>query len=170
MTEKFEIKPKNKKHFKKLLRFAKQILGICKSLKLTPIVYGGLAYLYYTKDESFPVRDLDFLVSESTFTDLIKLLDKQKNLTHKKMPYHSIEVFSDDLEIDLDSMEHFLGSRSKDIHKVQIERIELSILNIEALIDIYEKALEEMPQIRKLDEKRKNYTKKLENLKQSNRF
>lgn len=165
MTEKFEIKPKNKISFQKLLRFGEQILGICKSLDLTPVVYGGLAYLYYTKDKTFSVNDLDLLVPEHTFTDLMKLLDKQKNLRYKKMPYYSIEVFSNDLEIDLDSIEHFLGPRPKDTRKAQIEGLKFNILNIGALIDIYEEALREMPKIRKLDEKRKNYTKKLDNLK-----
>ena len=132
---------------------------------MTPIVYGGLAYFYYTKDENIAINDLDLLVPESKFTELIKLLNKQKNLVYKKMPYHSIEVFDKDFKIDLDSIEYFLDPRSRTTHKIQIDNLEFNILNTEALIDIYEKALKGIPNIIKFDKKRKNYIKKLKNLK-----
>lgn len=155
-------------YHKELLAFGKSIIKICNSINITPIVYGGLAYFYHTNDKKVVVNDLDLLVPESAFTDLIKLLDKQENLRYEKMPYHSIEVFSDDLEIDLDSIEHYLDPRSRENIEVDINGALFNILNIDSLIDVYQEALDNVPDIKELDDKRKKYTIKLTNLKKQN--
>ena len=160
-----EIYPANTASFNELLKFAKTILGLCRKLKLKPIVYGSLAYFFHTKDSTLPVNDLDLLISEAAFPNLIKLLDKQKkNLDYKVMPYHSLEVYKEDLKIDLDSIEHFLYPRPSKAIKARIGGLDFNIINLEALIDIYCEALENMPRIKKLDKKRVLYTRKLDNL------
>ncbi|QQS59273.1 hypothetical protein IPN35_00055 [Candidatus Peregrinibacteria bacterium] len=83
MIHKLQILPNNKDSFQKLIKFAKIILDICKNLKTIPIVYGGLAYFYYTKDQNIPVGDLDILVPESSFQSLIKIF-QEKELNIKR--------------------------------------------------------------------------------------
>lgn len=148
----------------KLFDFGKQIFDILQRLNISPIVYGSLAYFYHTNDTSLPVRDIDLLLPESNFAKISEMLDKEKNITYKLMPYHSIEVFRDGLEIDIDSIEHFLDPRSREFHKSTINDLDLNILNKESLASIYKEALDNMPQEKDLDEKRNKYQKKLGNL------
>jgi len=166
MVPKFEVQPANSDSFHELLAFAGEILKLCRELSVVPIVYGGLAYLYYTEDESISVRDLDLLVPESAFPDFIRLLDQQNDLTCKLMPYHSLEVFKGDFEIDLDATGHFLGTRSSKTEQVEIAGMLFHMINLESLIGIYQEGLDNMPAIRKLDEKKKRSEYKLRNLKE----
>lgn len=171
MGDYFEItfmnkQPANKESFQKLLEFGKQILDICDKLEIMPIVYGSLAYFFYTEDETLPVNDIDFLVPESFFSDLMKELDKLEGVKYKKMPYHSIESFKGEMEIDLDSIEYFLDPRSREEAIMEINEMKFHIINKDSLIDIYQEALDNMPQEKNLDEKRSRYQKKLDNLEQ----
>lgn len=167
--ESLNIQPANSEFFQRLLLFAKQTLEICKHKGVTPIVYGSLAYFAYTKDQSLPVQDLDLLVPEAFFPDLIRGLSDLDGVTFIHQPWHSIEAFKADLKIDFDAAEHFLDPRSHVVTLVDVQGIPFSILNIEALISIYQEALDNMPKEKHLDEKRAKYTIKLINLKQAER-
>lgn len=142
----------------------KRILALCKQAKVTPIVYGSLAYFVHTQDPEVEIRDFDLLVPEASFPILKELLDQEDDLTVKVQPYHSIEVYNDKLEVDLDSQEHFLFPRSAETITTELEGIELQILNRASLADIYREAIEQMPQIKKLAEKRQRYLQKLTRL------
>ncbi len=157
--------PANKEQFQSVLAFGKEILDLCGELSITPIVYGSLAYFAHTNDDSLPVNDIDFLVPETSFDALILKLSKMEGLTYEKMPYHSIEVFKNGIEMDLDSMEHFLDPRPRNASTVEINGQAFQILNKPALIEIYQEALDNMPDERHLDDKRAKYQKKLDNLK-----
>lgn len=157
--------PANKAQFEKVLAFGREVLNMCAELSITPIVYGSLAYFAHTKDESLPVNDIDFLVSEASFDDLMEKLDAMEGVRYEKMPYHSIEAFKGDIEIDLDAIEHFLDPRPRDAEMAEIKGVQFQILNKSALIEIYQEALNYMPDERHLDEKRAKYQRKLDNLK-----
>lgn len=157
--------PTNKEKFKEVLTFGKQILDICNKLDIQPVVYGSLAYFAHTQDESLPVNDIDFLVPEASFERLMKELDVLVGIRYEKMPYHSIECFKGDIEIDLDSIEHFLDPRPRDTIEYTINGLKFRAVNKDTLADIYQEALKNMPDERHLDEKRKKYQKKLDNLK-----
>lgn len=158
--------PANNEKFKEVLAFGKQILEICTTLNVQPIVYGSLAYFAHTQDESLPVNDIDFLVPEEFFDDLMKELDGLEGVRYEKMPYHSIECFKGDIEMDLDSIEHFLAPRPRDAVDFKIEGLTFSVVNKDTLADIYQEALDNMPDDRHLDEKRAKYQRKLDNLKE----
>ncbi len=150
---------------KPLFCFYKKIYKIFYKLNIEPIIYGSLAYFYYTKDKTIPIKDIDLLVPESNFICIQKILDSLKNITYKVMPWHSIEVFENGMKIDIDSIEHFLDPRPREFNKATFGDLNLNFLNRDLLINIYEEALLNMPKEPKLDEKRKKYQKKLENLK-----
>ncbi len=159
------IQPANKKQFQNVLAFGKEILDVCKELSITPLVYGSLAYFLHTKDETLPVNDIDFLVPEASFPLLMKRISELGGVSYKKMPYHSIEVSKDGVEIDLDAIEHFLDPRPREAIPATINGIEFQILNRTSLIAIYQEALDKMPTEKRLNEKGVKYQKKLENLK-----
>lgn len=161
------VLPANPKDFQALIAFSKEILSICDHLSIKPVVYGSLAYFGHTGDSSLPVRDLDLLVPEAKFPELLEALSKLENIRYELMPYHSIEVYRGELEVDLDSIEHFLDPRSRKTVVKEIGGLTVNLLNRESLISIYQEALDNMPHIEKLDEKRAKYTMKLNNLKAS---
>jgi hypothetical protein len=156
--------PANKEKFREVLVFAKQILDICNKIDIQPLVYGSLACFAHTEDVTLPVNDIDFLVPEASFDDLMKELDGLEGVRYEKMPYHSIECFKGDIEIDLDSIEHFLDPRPRDSVSFEIDGLTFSIVNKDTLADIYQEALDNMPDERHLDEKRAKYQRKLDNL------
>jgi hypothetical protein len=161
-----EKSPQNSERFQKVLAFGSEILGVCRELSITPVVYGSLAYFSHTQDESLPVNDIDLLVPEATFDALQKKLSQLKGVKFERKPYHSIEAFKDGIEIDLDSIEYFLDPRSRDAELVVVHGIEFQIVNRSTLVEIYQEALANMPDERHLEEKRARYQKKLDTLKQ----
>lgn len=163
--EKLTVLPANPESFKRLLKFAKKVLEICERHSVSPIVYGGLAYFAHTRDQSLPVQDLDLLVPEEAFSDLVLELKNIDGVTFVQQPWHSIEVSKGDLKIDFDSAEHFLHPRSHGVVIVDVQGAVFSILNKDALASIYQEALDNMPNDKELDEKRAKYLKKLNNLK-----
>ena len=74
--EVFQLLPVNSKSFQELLKKSAIILNICENLKIIPIVYGSFACFYHTQDENMPVNDLDLLVPEDSFPELINILKK----------------------------------------------------------------------------------------------
>lgn len=159
-----DIYPANKERFQKVLAFGKEILDVCKELSITPLVYGSLAYFLHTKDETLPVNDIDFLVPEASFQALMEKLAGLQGVKYEKTPYHSIEVFKGEIEIDLDAIEHFLDPRPREVTTVVINGIEFQVLNRASLIETYQEALDKMPAEKRLNEKGIKYQKKLENL------
>ena len=157
--------PQNKESFKAVITFGKEVLAVLKKVGVQEIiVYGSLAYFAHTEDESLPVNDIDFLLDENYFEQLIPELEKLKDVRVDVKPYHSIELYKGDLEIDLDSIEHFLDPRSRESVAVEIERMNLEIVSKDVLADIYQEALDNMPNEAHLEEKRSRYQKKLDNL------
>ena len=66
MTKIF-YKPKNQDYFEKLLSFSKVLFYICEKYNIQPIVYGSLAYAFFTRDEKIEINDIDLLVPEEAF-------------------------------------------------------------------------------------------------------
>jgi hypothetical protein len=159
------IQPANEEQFQNVLAFGKEILDVCKELSITPIVYGSLAYFLHTNDETLPVNDIDFLVPEAVFQALTEKIGRLEGVKYEKKPFHSIEVFKDGIEIDLDGIEHFLDPRPRQAISVTIDGIEFQILNRASLIEVYQEALDKMPDEKRLNEKGAKYQKKLANLK-----
>jgi len=165
MTTNFTLNPVNPDHYKKLLKFGEVIFNICNKVNVSPVIYGSLACFYHTKNENMKVNDLDLLVPENSFPDFINQLKNHKELTYEKMQYPSIVVHSDDLKIDLDSIEKYLFPRSASTESTKIDGISYNILNPDSLIDIYQEAVDRMPRTKEFDKQRELYLNKIDSLK-----
>ncbi|MBU0535519.1 MAG: hypothetical protein KKE20_01035, partial [Nanoarchaeota archaeon] len=99
--------PQNKEYFSKLLSFVKELSEICKELNINPIVYGSVPYAFYTKDETININDIDILVPESSFVNLINKIKENENLRYEETDYHSLKVFKDDAKITFDAIEEY---------------------------------------------------------------
>ncbi len=89
-----------------LIKFAKEIIEICKSNGITPILYGSYLVLHYTKNKKMNVNDIDFYVPEEFHKKMIKIL-KEKNIKYKYLKeWHCLQIFKDDLKVELDSIDY----------------------------------------------------------------
>lgn len=111
-----------------------------------------------------PVNDLDLLVPEKAFPELIKMLTKN-HIQHEEMPWTSIVCKMAHAKVELDSIERNLASRIRKVHKINIGNLQLDILNLESLTSIYQEAVDRMPDTEEFKKQKGLYAKKLNNLK-----
>ena len=162
--EVFQLLPVNSESFQELLKKSAIILNICENLKIIPIVYGSFACFYHTQDENMPVNDLDLLVPEDSFPELINIL-KKNNIIHKEMTWTSIVCTIDNSKIELDSIERNLGIRSKETIYIQVGDSGFNIINRISLTDIYQEAVDRMPETQEFAKQKALYKGKLDKLK-----
>ncbi len=149
---KIDIYPRNKKQFLRLIDFGKEIVSICKKFKITPIVYGSLAYLIYKKDKNIKVNDIDFLIPGNNFKKIIYILRK-KGLLYKYIPEgRSLIIYKGNLNVDLDAY----SKKPTKLKTFNFGGLNIKILSLKTLMGIYKRASETSK-----DNPKENYKKYL---------
>ena len=138
-------KPQNDDYFFQLLHFLKELLEMCIELKLEPVIYGSLAYAFYTNDESIYINDIDILVPESAFSSLIERITKHSDLRYEETDYHSIKVFKYKAKITFDAMEEYSKDLPRDFVKVILNDIPLTIVSLNSLKEMYNRGKNTIP-------------------------
>ena len=69
-----KVFPKNKDHFARLLNFLKEILNICDSLNISPMLNASLAVFTYTKNKNMRVNDVDLLIPQADSLRIVPIL------------------------------------------------------------------------------------------------
>jgi len=156
--KKISYYPQNKEQFAKLLSFLKVVFDMCDKLEIKPIVYGSLAYAMHTEDENIRINDVDLLVPESLFPKFIELIDKSEELSYEETDYHCLKVFQNGEKITLDSIEHYYSNLPLNFENVEINGIGVTIVNLNALKEIYKRG------VSTIIAKREEYQKKLDKL------
>lgn len=151
--------PKNKKHFSKLILFAKELFEICRKLNVKPVIYGSVAYAVYTKDESININDVDALVPKLYFSKIISKIKDKRDIYYEETNYNSLKIFKDKLKITSDSIEEYYKNLSQNFVKVKVNNIPFIIVSLESLREIYRKVKD-----RTILSKRKGYSEKFEKL------
>lgn len=160
MTNQITYYPQNKEYFENLLSFYEILFKLCENLKIKPIVYGSLAYAFYTQDKEISINDIDLLVEEKNFDKIINELGKYSDLTFEITTYNSLKVFLNGVKITFDSIKHYYYDESllPDFIEVEINNHKFTIVSLDSLKIIYSKWVENIPI------KREQYKKKLEKL------
>jgi len=139
------IYPKNKQYFKELIPFTKQILLICKTNKISTVIYGSFAHFYHTKDEGMKVNDIDIIIPREGLKKLIKLLKKNKIKFIRCSPNdYSLIIKKGKLKLELDEV----GTGYKTIKektlfkkqghdKIDFYGVETGLLSLKDLIEMY---------------------------------
>lgn len=144
-----EYQPQNKEYLSKLLGFAEELFEICQELKIKPVIYGGLAYAFYTKDETININDIDFLVPESTFPNIIDKIKERKEWRYETTGYHSLKVYKNDAKINFDEIEGYYEEYYKDLPpdsvEVSINNVLLAIVSLKSLKRFYKKVNADIP-------------------------
>ena len=154
--------PANKDFFIRLKFFCREILDLCNQLRVTPIAYGSLAYFGYTKNKTIRVNDFDFLIPEIHFEKIIKVLAKNKIKYNYSAEWHTLQIFNDDLRIELDSIDYWY-SGPRDFRDFDFDGLIVKAISLEGLKLQYKKASEASKD--RPDEYRKKFSV-LEKLKQ----
>lgn len=82
------LEPYNSEHFLKLCLFAQVLLDKCDELNLRPVVYGSVAYAFYTNDNEININDIDFLISETAFPKIIAAFRGYAGITYEHSIIH----------------------------------------------------------------------------------
>ncbi len=137
-----KIYPKNKELFTQLKAFCKEILEICEQIKVSPIVYGSLAYFGYTKNKETQINDIDMLVPEDSFEKMIKILDKKSIRYHYSTKWHTLQIFKEELKIELDSIDFWQKDLPQQFETFDFDGLIVNVVSLESLRKIYKKASE----------------------------
>lgn len=156
--QKIFYQPKNRDYFEKLLSLSKVLFEICKKHSIKPIVYGSLAYAFFTQDETIEINDIDLLVPEEVFPIIIEEINKQKELSYQETDYNSLKVFQNDVKITFDSIKHYYSNLPKNFLEVSINSHPFKIVSLEALKGIYVRGRNNIPI------KKEAYQKKIDGL------
>jgi len=139
--EKINIYPKNKEHYIKLIKFAKEILDICKEIGIEPIAYGGLIYFGYALDKNTPIHDIDFLVPEKYLGKIAEKLKKRKirySWNHKR---HDFKIYKKGAKIELDALENY-KCKGK-IKRFDFDGLKVNAVSLKSLTNTYKNACKE---------------------------
>lgn len=156
--QKIFYKPKNRDYFEKLLSLSKVLFDICEKHNIQPIVYGSLAYVFFTQDEKIEINDIDLLVPEEVFPIIIEEIKKQKGLSYQETNYNSLKVFQNNVKITFDSIKHYYSGLPENFIEISINNFPFKIINLEALKEIYIRGRNNIPV------KKDAYQKKIDSL------
>lgn len=143
--EQLKINPTNREYFDRLVSFADQISEICRKNNVQPVVYGSLAYIFYTQDENIAINDIDFLVQENDFQKITDLVKTIPETTCEPTDYHSIKFFKDGCKIAFDSTDHYLKDIDPKITTVKINGTEFNLVDKETLKLVYRRGVDTIP-------------------------
>jgi len=131
--------PKNKKHFIQTKAFCKQILKILQELKITPILWGGLAYFAYTGNKDAVIHDIDLAIPYKGFAKVMKSLDERGIKYSYNEKWKDIVVTKGKLVVDLDRTEDYHRGCRK-FTTFDFEGLALKTVSLDDLIKMYRKA------------------------------
>lgn len=134
-------RPKNKKHFSRLLDFCEEVVAICSELGISPVLSGSLAVFGYTMCEAMKVNDIDLACSELEFPRIIHALDKNE-IAYKLKEWHVLQVLKDDLKVEFDSMEYWMQDLPNEFNTLVIDGHRFKVVSLSSLKELYRRGLE----------------------------
>jgi len=133
-------RPKNRKHFSRLLEFCKLVIAICHDLDIEPVVTGSLAVFGYAQNQAMRVNDIDLACSELEFPRLCKALEA-RGIAHELKEWHVLQARKDDLKVEFDSMEHWMADLPEDYDTLMIGGYALRVVGLSSLRELYRRGL-----------------------------
>ena len=132
--------PSNRDHFARLSKFGGEIVAICGDLGVAPVLYAGLAAFAYIQDARIAVHDLDLLIPEASYPDVVRVLG-ERGIDHVMREWHVLQVLRDDLKIELDALEFWSNVWQIELPEVydtlRTDDFEIGILPLAALKQTY---------------------------------
>lgn len=134
--------PHDKERFVRLMDFFKEVLDICKDLNISPVLDGSLAVFAYTANQQMSVKDVDLTCSEIEFPRVMRVLD-EKSIRHVSKEWHVLQIWQDDLKIELGSMEYWYRDVPNEYETLQIDEYQVRMLRLNDLREFYKQGMED---------------------------
>ncbi len=139
--DKKEEMPKNKEQFKRLVKFAKEIIQLCKDNDIPVLFYGSFIHFYYTRDKTMNVNDIDLMVIKKDFPRLMSLLKKNK-IEFKFYPDWKMIIIKKGalkIEIDYVNEEYKKGNKLNEriLEKIDFYGVSVFGLTLKQLEEMY---------------------------------
>ena len=131
-----------------LFDHGRAMMGHCRALGLTPVVYGSLAYLALTGDASQGVNDIDLLVDEVAFPDLLKRARQDPACWAEATTYHTIKVLRGGAKVSFDSIDHYLAGLTWTLHSHAVDGLVFQAVDRRTLAEVYRRGAATIPQNR----------------------
>ena len=144
--------PKNKDKFVRLIEFFKEVLDICGELNVRLVLNGSLAVFAYTGNHEMDVNDVDLTCSEMEFPRIISVLE-ERYIGYKWREWHVLQIFRNDLKVELDSVEHWYQGLPMDCEILQVDNHQVSVLGLNSLMEFYRQGMKD--RVEKTDENEK---------------
>jgi len=130
--------PKNKEHFKKLVKYSKKIIGLCEDLGMKPIIYGSLAVFHYTQNENLEVNDIDLLINHKDYEKVIPALQKKKIPFNFYSEHDTLVIKEKGMKVELDSW----GNKTNKEKTIKYDNygLDIRMLSLKKLKEVYKYA------------------------------
>lgn len=133
-----DIFPKNKERFTRLMAFLTDILDVCESINIHPILNGSLAVFLYTKNQNLAIDDIDLPHAEKDFPKIESALIKS-GFNVQIRPWHVLQVRKDDLKVEfVDTDFWYPGVVIEHQDYLEIGKHKLRVLKLDSLTSFYE--------------------------------
>lgn len=147
-----KVLPKNKDKYLKLIKFLKEVLPVCQSLNIEPILDGSLAILAHTKSSELIVNDVDFSYPEKDYPRLVKALNRV-SINAEVKEWHVLQARKDNLKIEFSDIEHWYKGIPTRHEILIIDDLKIKMLDLDSLIAYYRKGLDDTKDNRDKKEK-----------------
>lgn len=133
---------KDSERLARLLDFSKEVVGICNDLGIEPVLSGSLAVLAYTQNENISVNDIDLSCEGKHFGAIIRRLDSE-GIAHVLKEWHVLQVWRDDLKVEFDAQEHWLGDMPEERELLCVEGFQVNMVSLDYLRELYQRGLDD---------------------------
>lgn len=132
--------PKNDEHFRQLMAFTQEVLGVCRELDIHPIVSASLAVFAYTQDPTMEVHDVDLSCPESQFPRIRQALEAH-GIACRITSYHVLQAMSNGLKVDFDAAEYWMQNIPTRYERAQIGNTQFWMIDRDGLRELYRRGL-----------------------------
>ncbi len=101
--------------------------------------------MLFIQRQTINISDIDLLVPESSFVNLINKIKEDKKLRYEETDYHSLKVFKDEVKITFDAIEEYYKNLPNDFIDVKINTVSFAIVSLKSLKEIYKRGKKNIP-------------------------
>ena len=157
--------PKNREKFVRLMAFLSDVLDVCETIGVEPVLDGSLAVFLYTKNQDIIVNDIDFSYPEKHYPKIESALS-QSGFQTQIQEWHVLQVRKEDLKIEFGDADFWYpGVPIEHQDYLEVGRHKVKILKLDSLIAFYEIGLKNLKPDKDKQAKYQDVKKKYEMLK-----
>lgn len=124
-----------------LLAFADDVLRVCDSVGIKPILDGSMAVKIHTRNSSIEVRDIDFNCPEDDFSRLQQGL-QEAGIFCEIQPWHVLQARRDGLKVEFGAIEFWMQGITEPFEAGELGRHTVRMVSRTALRELYQRGFD----------------------------